>query len=126
MKALVGAFNQEKALVGVFSVIVQPVVEPMEHYTALAAGQGPPAQLRPGGQARGVAAGHAQRRGGAGLHHWPGQAHLDTADPGQVQRELAHLELYLVYSCIVFVNNKLYLDRCTMVFQCSAIQSAIY
>ena len=29
---LVGAFNQEKALVGAFSVIVQPVVEPMEHY----------------------------------------------------------------------------------------------
>ena len=35
MKALVGAFNHEKALVGAFSVIVQPVVEPMEHYTAL-------------------------------------------------------------------------------------------
>ena len=35
MKALVGTFNQEKALVGAFSVIVQPVVEPMEHYTAL-------------------------------------------------------------------------------------------
>ena len=35
MKALVGAFNQEKALVGAFSVIVQPVVEPTEHYTAL-------------------------------------------------------------------------------------------
>ena len=35
MKALVGAFNQEKALVGAFSVIVQTVVEPMEHYTAL-------------------------------------------------------------------------------------------
>ena len=35
MKAVVGAFNQEKALVGAFSVIVQPVVEPMEHYTAL-------------------------------------------------------------------------------------------
>ena len=35
MKALVGAFNQEKALVGAFSVIVQPVMEPMEHYTAL-------------------------------------------------------------------------------------------
>ena len=35
MKALVGAFNQEKALVGAFSVIVQPVVESMEHYTAL-------------------------------------------------------------------------------------------
>ena len=35
MKALVGAFHQEKALVWAFSVIVQPVVEPMEHYTAL-------------------------------------------------------------------------------------------
>ena len=35
MKALVGAFNQEKALVEAFSVIVKPVVEPMEHYTAL-------------------------------------------------------------------------------------------
>ena len=35
MKTLVGAFKQEKALVGAFSVIVQPVVEPMEHYTAL-------------------------------------------------------------------------------------------
>ena len=33
MKAVVAAFNQEKALVGAFSVIVQPVVEPMEHYT---------------------------------------------------------------------------------------------
>ena len=35
MKAVVAAFNQEKALVGAFSVNVQPVVEPMEHYTAL-------------------------------------------------------------------------------------------
>ena len=37
VKALVGAFNQEKALVGAFSLIIQPVVvvEPMEHYTAL-------------------------------------------------------------------------------------------
>ena len=38
VKVLVGAFNQEKALVGAFSVIVKsgcPVVEPMEHYTAL-------------------------------------------------------------------------------------------
>ena len=35
MKALVGAFNQEKALVGAFSVIVQPVVEPMDLFTAL-------------------------------------------------------------------------------------------
>ena len=32
---LVGAFNQEKALVGAFSVIVQPVVEPMDRFTAL-------------------------------------------------------------------------------------------
>ena len=31
----VATFNQEKALVGAFSVIVQPVVEPMEYYTAL-------------------------------------------------------------------------------------------
>ena len=35
MKALIGAFNQETALVGAFFVIVQPVVEPREHYTAL-------------------------------------------------------------------------------------------
>ena len=35
MKALVGAFNQEKALVGAFSVIVQPVVETMDRFTAL-------------------------------------------------------------------------------------------
>ena len=35
MKVLVGAFNQEKALVGAFSVIVQPVVEPMDRFTAL-------------------------------------------------------------------------------------------
>ena len=35
MKALVGTFNQEKALEGAFSVIVKLIVEPMEHYTAL-------------------------------------------------------------------------------------------
>ena len=35
MKALVGAFNQEKAIVGAFSVIVQPVVEPMDRFAAL-------------------------------------------------------------------------------------------
>ena len=40
VKVLVGAFKQEKALVGAFSVIVQPVVEPMEHYTALICGPG--------------------------------------------------------------------------------------
>ena len=36
VKALVGDFNQEKALVGAFSVIVQPVVEPMDRFGALA------------------------------------------------------------------------------------------
>ena len=35
MKAVVAAFNKEKALVGAFSVIVQPVVEPMDRFTAL-------------------------------------------------------------------------------------------
>ena len=35
MKALVGAFIQEKALVGALSVIVQLVVEPMYRFTAL-------------------------------------------------------------------------------------------
>ena len=35
MKAVVATFNQEQALVGAFSVIVQPVVEPMERFAAL-------------------------------------------------------------------------------------------
>ena len=35
MKAVIAAFNQEKALVGAFSV-VQPVVGPMDRFTALA------------------------------------------------------------------------------------------
>ena len=35
MKAVVAAFNQEKALVGAFSAIVQPVVEPMDRFAAL-------------------------------------------------------------------------------------------
>ena len=39
MKALVGTFNQEKALVGALSVIVQPVVEPMDRFTALTRNQ---------------------------------------------------------------------------------------
>ena len=39
MEALVGTFNQEKALVGAFSVIVQPVVEPMDRFAALVAEQ---------------------------------------------------------------------------------------
>ena len=35
VKVLVDAFNQEKALVRAFSVIVQPIVEPMDRFTAL-------------------------------------------------------------------------------------------
>ena len=37
MKAVVAPFNQEKALVGAFSLIIQPVVvvEPMDRFTAL-------------------------------------------------------------------------------------------
>ena len=35
VKALVGAFNQEKAPEGAFAVIVQPVVEPMDRFAAL-------------------------------------------------------------------------------------------
>ena len=35
MKAVVATFNQEKALVGAFSVTVQPVVEPMDRFAAL-------------------------------------------------------------------------------------------
>ena len=100
MKALVGAFNQEKALVGAFSVIVQPVVEPMEHYTALvvlpvpAAGGGRGSghhpgghchwghgeggrgggrpQLPPGGQDGGPPVPAAPR---AGVVDWPGPGH---------------------------------------------------
>ena len=44
MKALVGAFNQEKALVGAFSVILKPGVEPMDRVTALIV-TGQPAQF---------------------------------------------------------------------------------
>ena len=35
VKVVVVAFNQERALVGAFSVIVEPVVEPMDRFTAL-------------------------------------------------------------------------------------------
>ena len=50
MKALVGAFNQEKALVGAFSVIVQPVVKPMGRFAAL------PAPIKGGDRGRAHAA----------------------------------------------------------------------
>ena len=35
LKAVVAAFNQEEVLVGAISVIVQPVVEPMDRFAAL-------------------------------------------------------------------------------------------
>ena len=67
MKALVGAFNQEKALVGAFSVIVQSVVEPMEYYTALLQGEHPA-----GAGGRGRAGGQGEPR----LHPAAGQREL--------------------------------------------------
>ena len=45
MKAVVAAFNQEKALVGAFSEIVQPVVEPMDRLTALGYSGATPATI---------------------------------------------------------------------------------
>ena len=66
MKALVGTFNQEKALVGAFSVILQPVVEPMEHYTALI----PRSRLHPVPPDRGAplrCGGGQERAGDAGV-----------------------------------------------------------
>ena len=36
-QVIVSAFNQEKALVGAFSVIEKPVVEPMDRFVALLA-----------------------------------------------------------------------------------------
>ena len=35
VKVVVDAFNQDKALVGAFSVIVHPLVEPMDRFAAL-------------------------------------------------------------------------------------------
>ena len=43
---LAGAFNQEKALVGAFSVIVQSVVEPMDRFTALVSTSTMPGSVR--------------------------------------------------------------------------------
>ena len=77
MKALVGAFNQEKALVGAFSVIVQPVVEPMKHYTALVSTQG-----GVGGGEAGGGVGGAVGRGG---RHQPG-VHRVLRGQGILQR----------------------------------------
>ena len=80
VKALVGAFNQEKALVG---VIVQPVVEPMDQFAALpsllrphqlqllCAGVRPRLQL-PAGHVPGAAPGAERHRPGGGVP-LPGQ-----------------------------------------------------
>ena len=62
MKALVGAFNQEKALVGAFSVIVQPVVEPMDRFAALIQIQGDKTKLRWSSEAPPILPGKLQKR----------------------------------------------------------------
>ena len=62
MKALVGAFNQEKALVGAFSVIVQPVVEPIDRFTALVRSDEAAAAPRPAAGDGGARAHHARLR----------------------------------------------------------------
>ena len=82
MKAVVAAFNQEKALVGAFSVIVQPVVEPMDRFTALEQEvrvrlrQVPPLQPRAGrhhpGQGRGRQDPLQLRHRQDALQHRPG------------------------------------------------------
>ena len=76
MKAVVAAFNQEKALVGAFSVI-QPVVEPMDRFAALiicvvVCGQVWVEHLVPGGQEGGAG---AEAGGGGGGGH-PAQTSL--------------------------------------------------
>ena len=77
MKALVGAFNQEKALVGAFSVIVKPVMEPMEHCTALLHGDLPLAALaRPQHQPVRHQAALPQRLGQPRLIRGPGQGEV--------------------------------------------------
>ena len=78
MKALVGAFNQEKALVGAFSVIVQPVVEPMEHCTALPWSRRGSRRCAPAPGCRGAGRGAARPRtcpprSGSGCSPWRGR-----------------------------------------------------
>ena len=98
MKALVGAFNQEKALVGAFSVIVQPVVEPMivlQHYQGRQARELP--DRRPGGRGgqHGV---HGGLRAGGTLprHRGPSCGLLQRgADPGHCQVRGAVYKVYI-------------------------------
>ena len=87
MKALVGAFNQEKALVGAFSVIVQPVVEPMDQFAALVlgcAGDLHPAEHRQ--VAGGGAGGAGDGQGGEG--HARQAAHQEVPRAGQGATEI--------------------------------------
>ena len=78
MKVLVGAFNQEKALVGAFSVIVQPVVEPMNRFAAL--GETHSALLRqPPLRTRGSLL-HRPEVRAAGAVHADGEAGADLQD----------------------------------------------
>ena len=82
MKALVGAFNQEKALVGTFSVIVKTDFETDEHYTELILTRGtwpPPA----------VSAGPARGRGGL-LVAGEGDGGGEVAGPGRRAPLLQH------------------------------------
>ena len=78
MKVLVGAFNQEKALVGAFSVIVQPVVEPMDRFTA------PDPGVQRGHQGPGARAQHLQRPARP-LHHPPQAAAAHGRGAGGLQ-----------------------------------------
>ena len=88
MKAVVGAFNQEKALVGAFSVIVQPVVEPMDRFAALVmifaelscCPQSPPEQERYEPMAAALAAVREQRNITLELCAW-GFGNVETFGP---------------------------------------------
>ena len=86
MKAVVAAFNQEKALVGAFSVIVQPVVEPMDRFTALQETSALRRGVRPGGDA--PVAGGAGR--GAGLSGCRGPGHSSALGCAQQPRLRGH------------------------------------
>ena len=88
MKAVVAAFNQEKALVGAFSVIVQPVVEPMDRFTALAITTGweQSADPRRGGE---HPRGGGEQRDQRGLprHPQPAGARLHSRQGDQLHRD---------------------------------------
>ena len=88
VKALVGAFNQEKALVGAFSVIVQPVVAPMDRFAALV-------MMDPG--------------------MWrqaPGHQHPATGHPTSQQPQLSRVFLAPTHcTFIVFCPSIIHIDR---------------